>query len=95
MLEGIRRLEHQVVSVPFGNDLEAGGKAAGEAAGQAYVKDKYHQPADQWDPNWDLSGMVQDAQLELTVGLRIADAPSMPRWTPGDEFEAARKSAAR
>jgi len=29
------------------------------------------------------------------VGLRLANAPALPTWTPGDEFEAARKSASR
>jgi hypothetical protein len=42
-----------------------------------------------------LSGAVQDAQLQLLVGLRAADATDLPHWTPGDEFEAARKAAAR
>jgi Zn-dependent M28 family amino/carboxypeptidase len=67
----------------------------GEEQMRAYEMHDYHQPSDEYRGDWDLSGMVQDAQLELTVGLRIGDAPSMPRWTPGDEFEAARKSAAR
>jgi len=31
----------------------------------------------------------------LLVGLRIGNAAQMPAWTPGDEFEAARKSASR
>jgi hypothetical protein len=38
---------------------------------------------------------VQDAQLDLLVGLRVANTPAMPQWTPGDEFEKARKTAAR
>jgi hypothetical protein len=56
----------------------------------------YHQPSDEYPPYpgaWDLSGGVQDAQLQLIVGLRVADAPELPSWTPGDEFEKARKSA--
>jgi Zn-dependent M28 family amino/carboxypeptidase len=67
----------------------------GETQMRAYEMHDYHQPSDEYRGDWDLSGMVQDAQLELIVGLRVADAPQMPRWTPGDEFEKARKSAAR
>jgi hypothetical protein len=67
----------------------------GDVQQKAYEMHDYHQPSDEYHGDWDLSGMVQDAQLELIVGLRIADAPAMPRWTPGDEFEAARKSARR
>ncbi|HWT85522.1 MAG TPA: peptidase M28, partial [Myxococcales bacterium] len=55
----------------------------------------YHQPSDEYRGDWDLSGDVQDAELQLLVGLRLANAPQMPTWTPGDEFEAARKSASR
>jgi hypothetical protein len=67
----------------------------GDAQQKAYEMHDYHQPSDEFRGDWDLSGIIQDAQLQLIVGLRIADAPAMPRWVPGDEFEAARKSAAR
>jgi hypothetical protein len=37
--------------------------------------------------------MIEDSQLGFYVGLNIANAPDMPQWNPGDEFEAARKKA--
>jgi len=55
-----------------------------------YEHKRYHQPSDEYHGDWDLSGDVQDAQLQLAVGLGIANAPQMPKWTPGDEFEKAR-----
>ena len=70
----------------------------GEDRQKEYELHHYHQPSDEYPPSpgrWDLSGAVQDAQLQLVVGLRIANAPELPRWTPGDEFEKARLSAAR
>ncbi len=70
-------------------------KGWGEDQQIAYERQNYHQPSDEYHGDWDLSGAVQDAQLQLIVGLRIANAPSMPAWVPGDEFEAARKTAAR
>lgn len=54
---------------------------------------KYHQPSDEYDPNWDLGGAVQSSQLCLRVGVRVGNAESLPQWYPGDEFEAARKQA--
>jgi Zn-dependent M28 family amino/carboxypeptidase len=54
---------------------------------------RYHQPSDQYDPSWDLSGAVEDVQLLLVSGLRVANGPALPTWTAGDEFEAARKAA--
>jgi Zn-dependent M28 family amino/carboxypeptidase len=55
----------------------------------------YHQPSDEYDGTWDLSGAVDDLQLLLVAGLRIANDPALPSWTAGDEFEAARNHAAR
>ena len=51
---------------------------------------KYHQVTDEYDANWDLSGMVQQAQFALNLGRRIADAPKMPEWKAGDPFGKAR-----
>ncbi len=53
----------------------------------------YHQPSDELRPDWDFSGAIEDAQLYFYLGLRVANAPRMPAWKPGDEFEAARKKA--
>jgi Zn-dependent M28 family amino/carboxypeptidase len=53
----------------------------------------YHQVSDELTPEWEFSGMVEDAQLVLHLGLQVANASVMPAWKPGDEFEAARKKA--
>jgi hypothetical protein len=37
--------------------------------------------------------MIQDAQLGFWTALIVGNAPGMPTWVPGDEFEAARKAA--
>jgi hypothetical protein len=37
-----------------------------------------------------LSGAVEDAQLLLAVGDRVANAAKLPGWTPGNEFKAKR-----
>jgi Zn-dependent M28 family amino/carboxypeptidase len=50
----------------------------------------YHQPSDELTDSWNFDGMVQDAQANFLVGLRISNADAMPTWKPGDEFEAAR-----
>ena len=43
--------------------------------------------------DWNYDGMIEDAQLGFYVGVNVANADAMPTWTPGDEFEAARKEA--
>lgn len=58
-----------------------------------YTEVNYHQPSDEYDPNWNLDGMIDDALLGFWTGLAIANADQMPTWVPGDEFEAARIEA--
>ena len=82
------------MSIGAGPDLEKGGVAAGRAAAEDYIKTKYHQPADQWDPNWDLSGMVQETQLLYDLGRRLATSREWPQWKAGAEFKAVRDKTA-
>jgi hypothetical protein len=56
----------------------------------AWIEGNYHQPSDDWDPSWDLTGMVDDARLLFRTGLSVADADQPPAWRPGDEFAPAR-----
>ena len=58
-----------------------------------YENVRYHQPSDELHDAWSFDGMVDDAAFGFWAGLMIANAAEMPTWTPGDEFEAARKQA--
>lgn len=49
----------------------------------AFKKD-YHQISDRYDPAWDLSGMVQQAQFTLNLGYAVANATAMPVWNRND-----------
>ena len=60
-----------------------------------YTEVNYHQPSDEYDPGWNLDGMIDDALLGFWTGLAIANADEIPTWNPGDEFEAARLEALR
>lgn len=55
-----------------------------------YTNNAYHSPQDEIDSRWDLSGGVQDLQLLLTVGYRVAQGDRYPEWRPGNEFKATR-----
>src|SRR5690606_1384386 len=48
-----------MIDLDRGTDLFAGGRAAGEAAGEDYVKNRYHGPNDEYSPAWDWSGIVE------------------------------------
>ena len=71
------------------------GKPAGFGREQeeSYEKTDYHQPSDELRETWDFSGAVEDMKLAFWLGCRVADAPELPRWNKGDEFEAARLKA--
>ncbi|MCS0629106.1 M28 family peptidase [Telluria mixta] len=69
-------------------------KEANDAKQKAYGP-RYHQADDEYDPNWDLAGMVQQAQFTLNLGRRVADAPAMPAWKKGDQFGKIRETAGR
>lgn len=57
-----------------------------------YTAHDYHQPSDEIKPGWTTTGAVQDLQLLLTVGYRVAQATRYPEWRPGNEFKAIRDS---
>jgi Zn-dependent M28 family amino/carboxypeptidase len=57
---------------------------------RAFTRD-YHQVSDQYDPSWDLSGMVQQAQFTLDLGYAVANAPSMPAWRAGEAWGKVRR----
>jgi len=56
-----------------------------------YNKKDYHQPSDEIKADWDLSGAVEDTNLLLAVGYRVANADKFPEWKPGNEFRAKRE----
>jgi Zn-dependent M28 family amino/carboxypeptidase len=76
-----------------GTDVVGKPKGWGRAQQEAWEKAHYHQPSDDLTPEWDLSGAVEDAQLLFFLGVKVANAPTLPEWRPGDEFEPARKKA--
>ena len=68
------------------------GQPAGYGHGKSdeYTARHYHQPSDNLDPSWNLSGAVQDAQLLFEIGYQVANGEAYPEWLPGGEFKAVR-----
>ena len=76
-----------------GFDKVEGGEAAGRAAYDDFTHNRYHKPADNYDPNWDLSGVIEDVQALYAVGKRLADETTWPTWANDSEFRAAREAS--
>ncbi|WP_224998782.1 M28 family metallopeptidase [Cesiribacter sp. SM1] len=81
--------------------LYAGGSFEDFANGPEYIKkmneeyrvNRYHQPADEYDPETtELSGVQSDVQLLYEVGLKLANEDYFPKWYDRSEFKAARES---
>jgi Zn-dependent M28 family amino/carboxypeptidase len=63
----------------------------GQKAFEEYNEKHYHQPSDQFDPQWDFSGLAELAVFGFRIGLEAANQPDLPSWQPGDEFLPARE----
>src|SRR5690606_24442634 len=72
---GIDHVEH---GADFGRQLQA-----------RYTAEAYHQPADEFDPAWDLGGMVQDLMALYGVGSELAGSEAWPNYVEGNAFKAA------
>jgi Zn-dependent M28 family amino/carboxypeptidase len=58
---------------------------------EAYNTTDYHQPSDEYDPNWNFAGAVEDLKFLAQLAWRIAAQEEMPRYNEGDQFANARK----
>ena len=76
-----------------GEDLVAGGTIAGAEVARDYTENRYHGPKDEYDPNWDWSGVMQDLQLFYRIGRALGNSEAWPNWVPGDEFRATREAS--
>jgi len=76
--------------VDSGEDLVEGGREAGAALQQDYRDNRYHGPKDEFNEEWDWSGVMADLQLFYRLGRMMAMSTSWPNWNEGDEFKATR-----
>ncbi|MEI9993907.1 MAG: M28 family peptidase [Rhizomicrobium sp.] len=78
------------------SDLVVGGTAAAAALRDDYRINHYHQPSDEFNPNWDLTGVIDDLEALYTLGDTLANSDRWPNWYAGNEFKAIRdKSMAK
>jgi Zn-dependent M28 family amino/carboxypeptidase len=53
---------------------------------EEYTDKRYHQPSDEFDPAWDMSGAVADLKLLTRLGWHVAALPEMPAYHAGEQF---------
>src|SRR5258705_3925324 len=68
------------ISLKEGDDYVGRPKGWGAEQFKAYNTAHYHQPSDEYSDSWDFRWMIQEAELALAIGRRIADMDQMPRF---------------
>ena len=63
------------------------GEKWGQEQIEKYIREKYHKPSDEYDPNWDLSGMLDDLHMYFKIGYRLSMEDTFPNWKEGSEFK--------
>ena len=81
------------VSYGAGQDLVDGGLEAGRAAAAEYNVNRYHQQADEWQPEWTFAGAVRDLEILYTLGNELANSRQWPAWGPSSQFGELRRAS--
>ncbi|MBX3478537.1 MAG: M28 family peptidase [Brevundimonas sp.] len=76
-----------------GGDFRDEPKAERQARAGDYGARRYHQAADEWSPDWDFSGQIEDMEVAYWIGRDLADSRDWPGWKPGSEFGPARAAS--
>ena len=56
-----------------------------------YTAKYYHQTTDEYHDWWDMTAMIQEAEIALAIGVKVANDRQAPHFLPTDEFAAADK----
>jgi Zn-dependent M28 family amino/carboxypeptidase len=78
------------MSIALGTDYVGHPVGWGLEQQKGYTANRYHKPADVYEPGWDLAGMQQQLQLMYLTGQALADSDQWPTWKPGTPFKAKR-----
>ena len=74
-----------------GVDHETHGEAWTKEQMDKFTAEKYHKPGDEFDPNWDYTGAMDDLGLFFRIGYELANSDDWPEWNEGVPFKAIRE----
>ena len=77
------------INLQHGDNFITPLKGPAEEFFKDYTAKYYHQVSDEYHDWWDISAMIQECELALQIGLKVANSPNMPHFLQGDEFAAA------
>lgn len=73
-----------------GRDYRGRPAGWGQGIQDEYTSERYHAPADEFDPSFTFEGAVQQGRIVYLTALDIAESGAWPAWNEGSEFKAAR-----
>ena len=68
------------------------GEAWGLEQKEIFIREKYHKPTDEFDPDWDTGGLLDDLHMYFSLGYRLSMESVFPGWKEGSEFKAVREA---
>ena len=81
------------VDVKSGYDYVGHPADWGKAQRDDYTAHRYHQPSDEYRPDFDLRGVAQLGEIVYRFGSSIANAETIPTWNADAEFKAMRDAS--
>lgn len=82
-------------TIAAGTDFVGKPAGWGKAHDDEYVAKHYHQPSDEYDPRWPLTGTAQIADIVYRFGTQLANATTVPTWNADAEFRPIRERSLR
>jgi len=81
-----------IPAVSIGGGVDYVGRPAGWGLQQAedYTAHHYHQPSDEYRPDFDLRGAAELSEIVYKLGITIGNSDSVPTWNADAEFKALR-----
>jgi Zn-dependent M28 family amino/carboxypeptidase len=74
------------VSIGAGTDYVGRPRGWGRQQDEEYTAHRYHQPSDEYRPDFDLRGAAQLSEIVLDFGLGLASTSAYPTWNADAEF---------
>jgi Zn-dependent M28 family amino/carboxypeptidase len=83
------------VSINAGDDFVGKPAGWGKEHEEEFVSKRYHQPSDEYNPKWELTGALQIADIVRRFGTQLANSATIPTWNADAEFRAMREQSLR
>jgi len=75
------------LSFSAGIDFAGRPRGWGREQNEKYNSERYHQPSDEYSPDFTYEGMVQEARVMMRVAIAVANSGALPTWLPTAEFK--------